>query len=72
MNSYPLNTPTKRNLYIPGADESTSTPVIAPKHSGETDQTHRNMTWLLHKPQNHSILPFQPIADKMEKKKRSD
>ena len=71
-NNYALDTPTNRKVYIPGADESTSTPVVAPKHSGETDQTHRHMDWLHHKPQNHAMLPFRPVADKMEKKKRSD
>ena len=70
--NYALDTPTNRKLHIPGDEETTSTPVTYPKPSTETDQTHRQMTWLHHKPQEHAIFPGKTEAVKIEKKKRSD
>ena len=67
--NYNLDTPIKRKVYVPGEDEIPFQPITYPKHSQETDQTHRNMQWLFHKPQNVSIFPIQPQAVKIEKKK---
>jgi hypothetical protein len=67
--NYSLDTPIQRKVYVPGESEIPFQPVIYPKNSQETDQTHRNMQWLFHKPQNTGIFPIQPQAVKIEKKK---
>jgi hypothetical protein len=69
MSSYALNSPVNRKVYVPGEDEIQFAPVEQPKPSQEQDQTHRNMQWLFHKPQNHAVLPVQSPAVKIEKKK---
>ena len=63
--NYALNTPIRRQLHIP-KDESLK--IQQPKHTTETDQTHRFMTWLFHRPADHVILP-DPHSARMEKKK---
>jgi hypothetical protein len=70
--NYAIDSPIVRKLYVPGDNETTATPVSWPAHSTETDQTHRRMDWLHHKPQNHAIFPMKAEAVKIEKKKRSD
>jgi hypothetical protein len=67
--NYSLDTPINRKVYVPGRDETPFQPVEFPKIPQETDQTHRNMQWLFHKPQNNAIFPIEPMADKIEKKK---
>jgi hypothetical protein len=67
--NYALDSPIQRTVYVPGESEIPFAPVTAPKNAAETDQTHRNMTWLMHKPQNHAIFPVEPTAVKIEKKK---
>jgi len=67
--NYSLNTPVKREVYVPCNFDLPFKTVIEPMKNSETDQTHRNLQWLFHKPQNHAILPFQPQAVKIEKKK---
>lgn len=69
MSNYALDTPLRKKVYIPGESEIPFAPVEYPKLPTETDQTHRNMTWLFHKPQQHAIFPAQPTAVKIEKKK---
>lgn len=67
--NYSLDTPTNRKVYVPGSDEKLFEKIEFPKIPQETDQTHRNMTWLFHKPQNTAIFPIEPMAVKIEKKK---
>ena len=69
MSNYSLDTPIKRKVYVPGEDEIQFAPVQIPKTSADTDQTHRNLTWLFHRPQDASVFPIQPKAVKIEKKK---
>jgi hypothetical protein len=66
---YALNSPTKRQLYIPEKNETPHAPVEQPKKNTELDQTHRNLQWLFHKPQEHAVFPVQSQAVKIEKKK---
>ncbi len=68
-NNYKLDTPTQRKIYVPGNDETKFQYVEQPKIPQETDQTHRNMQWLFHKPQNAAIFPIEPQAVRIEKKK---
>ena len=68
-NGYALDSPIKRKVYVPGEDEIPFQSVSQPKISQETDQTHRNMQWLFHKPQQHAIFPVESKAVKIEKKK---
>jgi hypothetical protein len=67
--NYSLDTPISRKVYVPGESEIPFAPITYPKKSQETDQTHRHMQWLFHKPQNAAIFPIQPQAVKIEKKK---
>ncbi len=69
MSNYALDSPINRKVYVPGESEIPFAPVEQPKPAQEQDQTHRNMQWLFHKPQNHSVFPVQPKAVKIEKKK---
>jgi hypothetical protein len=48
--NYSLDTPIKRKLYKITEDDVPFAPAYQPPHTSETDQTHRNMTWLHHKP----------------------
>ena len=65
--SYALNSPIKRDLYVPGEDEIPFSSVSPPKPM-ETDQSHRNFQWLFHKPQKNAIFPIESIAAKTNKK----
>jgi hypothetical protein len=56
--NYFLNTPVKRNVWVPPKDTFVS---IAP-HSGQETQDHHRLTWLHHKPQNHAIFPVAPLS----------
>lgn len=67
--NYAIDSPINRKVYVPGEDEIPFAPTTVPKNAAETDQTHRNMTWLMHKPQDHAVFPVQPTAVKIEKKK---
>lgn len=68
-NNYSLDTPIQRKVFVPGVDEIPFAPVEYPKTSAETDQTHRNLTWLFHRPQDAAVFPVQSKAVKIEKKK---
>ena len=67
--NYALDSPINRKVYVPDRDEVPFAPVEQPKPAREQEQTHRNMQWLFHKPQNHAFFPVQPQAVKIEKKK---
>ncbi len=69
MSNYVLDSPIQRKVYVPSEDEMPFQTVHYPAVSQETDQTHRNMQWLFHKPQQHAIFPVQASAVKIEKKK---
>ena len=65
--NYALDTPTRRSLYTPKEHEDYK--LVLPPHTPETDQTHRGLQWLFHKPQDHTIFPAQPASGRFEKKK---
>lgn len=69
---YSLQTPIKRNLYVPEENEVPFAPVTYPPVSSSQDQSYRQMTWLFHKPQNHAIFPIQAKSEKPEKKKYTE
>lgn len=69
MSNYAIDSPIKRKVYVPGEDEIQFAPVVIPKTSANTDQTHRNLTWLFHRPQDVAVFPVEPKAVKIEKKK---
>jgi hypothetical protein len=50
MSNYSLDTPINRKLYEITERDVPFAPAYQPKPPSETDQTHRNMTWLHHKP----------------------
>jgi len=63
--NYALDTPIRRPMNIPTDD---SLKIEQPKHTTETDQSHRGMSWLFHRPADHVIIP-QPESARMDKKK---
>jgi len=68
--SYAFNTPIiKPKLYVPGENDTGFMPVSQPAIPQETDQTHRKMTWLFHKPQDHAVFPKEAQSARLEKKK---
>jgi hypothetical protein len=67
--NYQLDTPVNRPIYVPDENESGFAPVINPPLPSQQDQTHRQMTWLFHKPQNHAIFPVATQPVKIGKKK---
>ena len=67
MSNYALDTPLNRKVFVPGESEVPFAPVTIPKHTTETDQTHRNMNWIFHKPQNHAIFPQPPVSGRERK-----
>lgn len=69
MSNYSLDTPIQRKVYVPGVDEIPFQPVEFPKPSTDADQTHRNLTWLFHRPQDAAVFPVPAQAVKIEKKK---
>ena len=69
MNNYALDSPINRKVYVPGESEIPFAPVEIPPKSTETDQTHRNLTWLFHKPQQHAIFHYPAKPVKIDKKK---
>jgi len=48
--NYSLDTPVKRKLYEITENDIPFAPAYQPPATSETDQSHRNMTWLSHKP----------------------
>lgn len=53
--NYALDTPIQRSTWTPEEPK----PVAIPAHSSQQTQTHRTLTWLHHKPQDHAIFPRQ-------------
>jgi len=66
MSNYALDTPTKRSVYVP--DDVPFAPAYQPAPPSETDQTHRNMTWLHHRPQTVASYTIK-IESARDKKK---
>jgi len=60
-------------MYVPGEDDLPVAPITAPKHTTETDQIHRHMVWLQHRPANYGVFPVEPFSGrkKMESKNPS-
>jgi hypothetical protein len=50
--NYSLDTPVNRKLYEITERDVPFAPAFVPKPPSEQDQSHRNMTWLQHRPQN--------------------
>lgn len=65
--NYALDTPIKRKVYVPDNDIPFA-PAYQPAPPQETDQTHRKMTWLFHRPQDASIFPKQSESGRDKKK----
>lgn len=53
--NYSLDTPVKRKLYEITEQDVPFAPAYQPSAPSETDQSHRNMTWLQTKPQTTQI-----------------
>jgi hypothetical protein len=67
MSNYVLDTPTKRSVYIPENDVPFA-PAYQPAPPSETDQTHRNMTWLHHRPQTVAQYSIKTESARDKKK----
>lgn len=65
--NYALSTPIERKVYIPKEDEQLK--LQLPAYTSEQDQTHRNLQWLFHRPQDSAIFPKEAISARFEKKK---
>jgi hypothetical protein len=65
--NYALDTPTKRNVYVPENDIPFA-PAFQPSNSSEVDQTHRRLTWLHHKPPLVAPTELKPEAGRDKKK----
>jgi hypothetical protein len=71
MNRYAFDTPLLNpKVYVPGVSEVPFAPATWPKQPAETDQTHRNMNWLFHKPQNHAVFPIQSESGRLRGKNK--
>jgi hypothetical protein len=71
MSRYTFETPLlKPKVYVPGVSEVPFAPATWPNHTTETDQTHRNMKWLFHKPQSHAIFPLEPESGRIHGKNK--
>jgi hypothetical protein len=55
--NYSLDTPVNRKLYEITERDIPFAPAYQPPAPSETDQTHRNMTWLQQKPQAPLSMP---------------
>ena len=69
MSNYALDTPFNKKIYVPAAHVQSYAPATQPKHSTEEDQTHRNLNWLFHRPQDHSFFPIKPQSARIDNKK---
>ena len=65
MNNYSLDTPVNRKLYAFTDKDIPFAPAYQPKPPSETDQTHRNLTWLHHKP---TVVQIPTVAGRDKKK----
>jgi len=66
--NYSLDTPTNRSMYQITEKDIPFAPAYTPAPPTETDQTHRQMTWLFHRPQDHAVFPQQPESARQKKK----
>jgi hypothetical protein len=72
--NYALDSPISRKIYVPEENEIPFAPISYPPLQSAQDQSHRQMSWLFHKPQDHAIFPVAPKSGKIvgkvpEKKK---
>lgn len=65
--NYSLDTPIKRKVYVPDNDIPFA-PAYTPAPTTETDQTHRKLTWLFHRPQDAAVFPLQTESARQKKK----
>ena len=68
MSNYSLDTPIKRNVYVPDVDIPFA-PAYVPAPAPETDQTHRSMSWQFDKRQQVIGTQEPPKSGRLEKKK---
>jgi hypothetical protein len=68
MSNYALDTPIKRNVYVPDTDIPFA-PAFSPPNPPETDQTHRAMTWQFDNRQKVVGTQDPPKSARLEKKK---
>lgn len=69
MSNYALDTPIKRNVYVPNNDIPFA-PAYIPPNPPELDQTHRAMTWQHDKRQEIIGININyPKSARLEKKK---
>lgn len=66
--NYAIDTPTKRNLYVPENDIPFA-PAFVPPNPAETNQAHRNMTWQHDNRQKVIGTQQKPLSARVEKKK---
>jgi len=66
--NYSLDTPVNRKLYEITERDVPFAPAFSPKHSSEQDQSHRNMTWLQHRPQKLATLFLKTESGRDKKK----
>jgi hypothetical protein len=67
MSNYSLDNPIKRNVYVPDT-ETPFAPAIQPLNPSELDQSHRQFTWLHHRPQTVSSTHIQSESGRQKKK----
>ena len=66
--NYALNTPIKRNVFVPENDIPFA-PAFVPPNSAETDQTHRSMVWQHDNRQKVIGTQAKPESARLDKKK---
>jgi len=66
--NYAINTPVKRELFIPDNDTPFA-PAFVPPNPAETNQTHRNMTWQHDNRQKVIGTQLKPLSGRADKKK---
>jgi len=66
--NYALNTPIKRNVFVPENDIPFA-PAFVPPNVSETDQTHRRMTWQHDNRQKVIGIQPKPESARLDKKK---
>jgi len=66
--NYAINTPVKRNVFVPENDLPFA-PAFVPPSTAETDQTHRAMTWQHDNRQKVVGSQPKPESARLDKKK---
>ncbi len=67
MSNYALDTPIKRAVYVPDNDIPFA-PATQPELPAETDQSHRQFTWLYHRPQTVAATQIESESGRQKKK----